>query len=380
MKNYIFNKKFEEIFTKYRLSFELSQIKPKPEDFDAVSKDIQKGNFFGSEPKKLFSIPKSDSSYRKISVSSTKTKITQRVLAMELANVMRFNDKSYAFRKGKSPFKAIMRVRDMLRKYEHIAKIDIESFFDAIDHTILINKLKKIIADKSIIELIAYYISQGAIERNRWIDKGEGVYQGDVLSPILSNIYLNDFDYYLEDKGIPFVRYSDDILLFAKSKNEVSLHRKTAREYLHRIKLNYNHKKTYLSNIDKGFEYLGISFMGNSTKIDNLRLSKKIKKIHTETKNLNISSTVEKLNQKIVGFKAYYFKIVDDTSQIEELQNALDEVVVKKIIEEKEAKRVNSKKDIIQKLIVLKSYKELEHKKWIDSLISKAYKEMTLTI
>jgi len=373
MKYSTFSKTFDEVFTKPRLYYELSQLKPQPDDLDDVRKSIDTGDFFNDAPKQTFFIPKSNGTYRQITLSSTKTKVIQKVLSAELNHVMKFSDKSYAFRKGKSPFKAIMRVRDALHRYEYVAKADIKNFFDSIQHDILIGKLKHIIQDQKIVHLIAYYLSQGSLSKNKWLDKTEGIYQGDVLSPLLSNIYLNDFDYYLESKDIMFVRYSDDMLFFGKTQEEASQNRKTAIAYLQRIGLAFNMQKTYLSHLDKGFEYLGVSFVGNSLSIDTERLAKKIEKLKAESKKLTLVDSVEKLNQKITGFKNYYAKFIDDESQLNLLQEALDDIVVEKIMFAKKSKTINSKTQIKVALTHLQSYTHMHHRHWIDGLISQAY-------
>ena len=378
MMNSTFSKRFDEVFTKPRLHYELSQLKPVPKDIDEVRRAIDRGDFFDSEPKQSFFIPKSSGEYRKIVVPSSKTKIIQRVLVNELSSAIKFSDRSYAFRRGKSPLKAIGRVRDALKRFKHIAKVDIWHFFDTIDHDILIKKLKKIIKDEQIVHLIAYYLSQGSMEKNRWLDKSEGVYQGDVLSPLLSNIYLNDFDFYLEKKGIMHVRYSDDMLFFGSSKEEVSEYRKIAGEYLQPIKLKFNSKKTYLSNIDKGFEYLGLTFLGNTLSIDNVKLGRKITKLKEQTLKLPLHLTIEKTNQKVQGFKNYYAKLIQDETQLRLLQEALNEVLVDKIVYAKQHKKLNSKEEIRKVMREALSYIEQNHKNWIERLLSRAYDKMAM--
>ena len=379
MNRSIFSKSFDEIFTAPRLLYELAQLKPRPNDYSQVVKEIKAGHFFETKPKQSFFIPKSDGSYREITISSTKTKVIQKVLATQLSSSIKFCDRSYAFRKGKSPYKAIRRVQDNLKRFNHIAKADIQNFFDTIDHTILINKLHKIIKDKKIIHLIAYYISQGTLLKNHWVDKSEGIYQGDVLSPLLSNIYLNDFDFYLVSKNIEFVRYADDMLFFGKSKEQVSHARRVASDYLQKLKLHFNPKKTYLSNIDKGFSYLGVSFLENRVSIDTVKLARKIEKLKQETKKLPLKQSVEKLNQKVIGFKNYYAKLIDDEVQFTLLQNVLEEIVIKKIIKAKTTKTFNSKAEIKEVLNPLESYIEQKsHNKWIESLISRAYSEIAM--
>lgn len=373
MKHSTFSKTFEELFTVPRLLYELSLLKPEPTDKEQVEKEIKDKHFFESAPKQSFYMPKIDGTFRQITLSGTKTKVIQKVLANELGAVMQFNDRSYAFRKGKSPYKAINRVRDALKRYTHVAKADIQTFFDDIDHEILIKKLNKIIQDKKIVHLIAYYLSQGTLQKNHWVDKSEGVYQGDVLSPLLSNIYLNDFDFYLEREGVVFVRYADDMLFFGKDQAEASAARKVASDALHKIKLHFSPKKTYLSHLDKGFEYLGIHFIENTLSIDTVRLSKKMTKLRHETKNLTFPDAIEKLNQKVVGFKNYYAKLIDDEAQMKMLQDALDDVLVEKIVYAKQHKIVNSKLQIKTLLEPMQSYISVHHRHWVDGLISTAY-------
>ena len=378
MKHYIFDKSFDQVFTKERLHYELSMLKPAPQEGEAVLESIEKGHFFGEDPKQMFEIPKNDGTNREVVLSSTKTKIIQKVLSHELASVLQFSDRSYAFRKGKSPYKAIMRVRDFLRSESHVAKVDIEKFFDTIDHNILIGKLEKIIRDKRIVHLIGYYLLQGYLKKNRWIDKNEGIYQGDVLSPLLSNIYLNDFDHYLEAQEIKFVRYSDDILLLGQNKNKVSRARKKASEYLSRLHLRFNAKKTYLSDIDKGFEYLGIHFLGNELSIDTLRLAKKINLLKEQTKKLSLDKSVIRLNEMILGFKNYYVKLIDDDSQMQLLQSALDKIMIEKISYAKHTGTHSSKNQIKVALTELQSYVPEHHRQWIERLIVQAYAQLAM--
>ena len=374
MKHAIFNKSFDEVFTFSRLLYELSQLKVQPKDVESVRKEIKAGKFFGAEPRESFFLPKSDGSFRQITVSGTKTRIIQKVLVAELGNTLKFSDRSYAFQKGKSPYRAIRRVQDTLRHYRYIAKADIMQFFDMIDHEILVKKLRAVIEDARIIQLIAYYISLGYLQKNVWMDKSEGVYQGDVLSPLLSNIYLHGFDRYLEQRGIMHVRYADDMLFFGKTREETSLARSIASDFLAKIKLHFNPKKTYLSHLDKGFAYLGIHFGGNGLSIDTQRLSQKMQKLGKETRTLSLAESVPVLNEKITGFLNYYARIIDDKSQMAMLQQKLEAIVIAKIMEAKEKKVFRSKAQIEQVLEPLKSYVLPEHPgKWKRELISEAY-------
>lgn len=378
MSRYIFERSFEEVFTKQRLYYELGMLKLPAKEHESVRQSIEKGVFFSEDPKRTFLLPKKDGSFRTVALASSRTKIVQRVLANELASVLTFSNHSYAFRKGKSPYKAIMRVRDYLKRERFVAKADIEKFFDRIDHTILMRKLEKIICDKKILHLIGYYLSQGFLQKNRWVDKSTGVYQGDVLSPLLSNIYLNDFDFYLEREGVKFVRYSDDMLFLGQTQEEVSQARKKASMYLAKLKLRFNVKKTYLSDIDKGFEYLGIHFLGNEMSIETVRLAQKANALKEKTRNLTLDQSIEKLNEMVSGFLNYYAKLIDDEAQMQLLQERLEEVVVEKIVQTKNKDRSISKNRLRVLLESLKSYIPQHRRRWIERLITRAYEILAL--
>ncbi len=361
------------------MEYELSLLKLPPQIFNDVKEEIEKKEFFGEDPKKTFEIPKTTGGTREIALASQKTQIVQRILSSALVDMVNFSDHSYAFRKGKSPYKAVMRVRDYLtRGYHYIAKADIEKFFDHIDHVILMQKLSLLIDDKKILELIGYYLSLGYLKKNHWIDKNEGVYQGDVFSPILSNIYLNEFDFYLEREGIAFVRYSDDLVFFAESQEAVSKARKKASNYLEKLKLHFNPHKTYLSTLDNGFEYLGIFFKENRMSIDAERLAQKIEILKSQTIKLSLEESIEKLNETIRGFSNYYHKIVDDASQIEMLQHAQDEILVDKIIKAKQKGTHPSKQKLTTTLEHAESYISQNRRHWIERLIQTAYTQVAI--
>lgn len=378
-RTYIFEKSFEKIFTKERLHYQLSQIKPQPQNISEIHNEIDKGIFFDKDPKQTFLLPKSDGSFREITLSSVKTKIIQRVLVDELSAVLHFSDHSYAFRKGKSPVKAISRVKHYLSSgLTFIAKTDIKSFFDSIDQDILIEKLKRIIKDKKIVYLIAYHLKQGFLRKQQWIDKSEGIYQGDVLSPLLSNIYLNSFDRYLEKQNIAFVRYSDDLIFLGKSKDEVSKIRSLARRYLKRLKLDFNLNKTYISTLENGFEYLGIYFKGDRLTIDRDRLSKKIESLKSDLQNKDLKKSIEIINQKVDGFLNYYGKLEIDSQGASKLQSICNEILIEKVAKAKKNREITSKNSFKEILYHCKHFIETKSRsRWADEIINRAYEILT---
>ncbi len=366
MKSSTFNKTFEQIFTPERIAYAAQK----------AGVTIDPGALFDFAPHRSFLLPKNDGEFRTISIPDQKAKIIQRILADELAAHLKFSDRNYAYQKSKSPLKAINRVKHILTRYDFIIRADIDSFFDTIDHDRLLDKLRKIIVDTKIIYLIALFLKNGALFRNQWIDKLEGIYQGDVLSPLLANIYLHAFDISLEKRQIEFVRFADDMIFFTHTTKEAHKILDFVKQRLAIDKLALNDKKTIITHKSRPFEYLGVKFdaLNHRYAIDNDRLMQKISKISKETKNLTLPQTVEKLNEHIRGFSNYYLKIINDTRQLELLQRRADEIIIKKIIQAKLQKTITQKRRFQQILEPLLSY--LPRQNHTYELIQKAYEEL----
>ena len=384
----MFSKKLEEIFTTSTLLDTLKNYN-KAKDHDKVLSHINSGKFlkellngFVPNPVISFEIEKDEHQKRHLALSSTSSKVVQKILVGELEDLVEFSDRSYAYRKNKGTIKAINRTKDFLRKNFWVAKADIDDFFDTIDQDTLIQKLNSHIHDKRIVKLIAVFLKNGMLKDREWIDKQKGVYQGDNLSPYLSNFYLNEFDHYLEEKHIDFVRYADDMVFFARHRRDAIKALDLAEGYLNSLKLQFGKDKTLISNKKEGFNYLGIFFKDEKLLMDNNKLQKKISKLSKKTKNKPLEKALEVINEHIVGIQRYYAKVLTDFSQFDILQKHIEEILIKKIYETKSSKRINKKSKFLQILNDLKSYQPItkeDHQKLSNYLISKAYEKLSLS-
>ncbi len=380
VKRYIFNKKFEDIFTKERIYFEINRLDTDNDKKENLYKDLERGNFFDFSPHTSFLIPKDQNEFRKISVPSEKTKIIQRILSDELSSVLKFSDRSYAYQKGKSPQKAVNRVKHIIKNYNFVIKTDIDSFFDKIDHSILLKKLEKIIEDKKIIYFIVLFLKNGSLFKGKWEDKLEGVYQGDVLSPLLSNIYLHSFDRYFELKEIEFVRFADDLIFFAKNYEEAKNILHKIKKHLSLLKLSINENKTYIAHKNKTFEYLGVRFdeANKIYSIDNERLMDKISKISQETKKLSLKEAIEKINEHVEGFSNYYLKIINNQKQFNLLLEKEKEILISKVYEAKLQKTINRKEEFIRLLFLTKTYYPVDKDSFVKEIVEAAYEKVKM--
>ncbi|CAA6825543.1 MAG: Retron-type RNA-directed DNA polymerase [uncultured Sulfurovum sp.] len=380
-------KKFNKLFSTKNL-LETLELYKKTKGYHETKELIANGAFvkslekgFVPEPMSGFEIPKSNGEMRKLAQASITSKVVQKIIADALLDAVKFNDKSYAFRKGKGVLKAVNRSKDFLKKYQYIAKADVDDFFDSINQKKLILILEKVIEDKKILMLISLFLKNGMMKQNEWLDKSQGVYQGDVLSPILSNLYLHSFDEALEKRGIDFVRFADDMLFFAKSEKEAKKNLAVATAYLKALDLNFGEDKSYLANRHDGFEFLGLRFKGKVIEMDNERFQKKLSTLSKKTKKKDLLKSIGFINEYLVGIRHYYFKVLTDKHQLLLIAEHIDEILVKKIALAKKSKEINKKSKFIQLLVTLQDFEhntKEEKQRHAHNLVARAYEALTL--
>lgn len=344
---------FGDISSKSNGLDEVSYIEFKKEftaNIAELAESIIKGSFTPEPLKKIeISKPNSDEK-RPIALSAIKDKLVQRVLYVSMNDYFdkEFSDKSYAYRPDKSTLKAINRVTQFLNeKYHIIVKTDIDNFFESIDHNILLEILNFHISDKRIVRLISLFVQTGGFKNFSYADHDQGVHQGDILSPLLSNIYLDTMDKYLQKHEVPFVRYADDFVMLFKKDEEAKHRLEKLKIYLASLNLTLEDSKTYTVHISDGFTFLGVRFEGRNRYVENERLQKSISKIHKFSKDKSgFSKYIKELNAYLFALKNYYLKIVTPNStQHQLLQNALLESVAHKVYLSKESKAITTKKE-----------------------------------
>lgn len=320
------------------------------ENIEKIVKQVQNG-LYSPEPIKKITIDKPNGNKKRpIGLSSLKDKLLQRVLYDNLNPYFdkRFSDASYAYRPKKSTLKAINRTTAYLnQKYFTILKTDIENYFETIDHDILLKRLNENIKDKNLIRLLSLFLQVGGFQEQDYDAHFYGVYQGDILSPLFSNIYLDVMDKYLEKENIKFVRYADDFIMLFYNKNDAYKSLKQLKQFLKTLKLKLNHDKTKVVHISDGFTFLGIEFHGKNREVEQERLQKTLLTLEELAKSkLGFSRYIQKLNRYLFGLKNYYLKIVTKNSQqYLALQGALTNSLAHKIYLAKKSKEITTKKE-----------------------------------
>jgi group II intron reverse transcriptase/maturase/CRISPR-associated endonuclease Cas1 len=356
----------EQIFSTQNLKDSFLEISSKSTGLDEVSynefkkelskniEDIKTSIITGAyipEPLKKIEIDKPNSDEKRpIALSSIKDKLIQRVLYSNLKEYFEttFSDKSYAYRRDKSTLKAINRTSQFIQEKKYwVLKTDIDNFFETINHDKLLKILDKQLSDKRVIKLISLFIQTGAFKSFDYYEHIEGVHQGDILSPLLSNIYLDLMDKFLEKENISFVRYADDFVVLFENEKDVINFKPMLEKFLLTLDLKIEDEKTKITHIKDGFVFLGVNFVGKNRFVDNERLQKSISKLHQISKTkLGFKGFIDELNSYLLALKNYYLKIIQTNStQHLLLKEHLVESVSHKVFLTKSSKNIKTKKE-----------------------------------
>lgn len=281
---------------------------------------IRDGSYKPS-PVRRKEIPKPDGSgVRKLGIPTVVDRIIQQAIAQQLHPLFEplFSDGSYGYRPGRSAQQAIRKVKAYAEQgYGHAVEIDLSKYFDTLNHELLMNLLREQIRDKRVTDLIKKYLKSGVMENGVRRETKEGSPQGGPLSPLLANIYLNEFDQEMKSRGVKVIRYADDIVVLVKSKRAAMRLLESCRTYLEsRLKLKMNTQKSKVASVvaQKHFKFLGFALgkNGNGVYIRVHRQSlekakKKLKGLTSRNQGRNARKVMENVKVYIRGWIGYFY-------------------------------------------------------------------------
>ena len=261
-------------------------------------------------------IPKPTGGVRLLGIPTALDRLVQQAMGQVLQQIWDpgFSDSSFGFRPGRNQHKAIRRAQAFVEEgYRYVVDLDISKFFDRVNHDRLVSRLATKVHDKRVLKLVRRFLTAGVLTGGLVEPSVEGTPQGGPLSPLLSNIVLDELDKELERRGLRFVRYADDAIIFVRSKRAAERMMESVSRFIsRRLRLKINPDKSRITH-PWWMCYLGFSFISRrgDTRIrihskSIKRFKEQVRKLTGRSCGLSISQVIERLNLYLRGWWGYF--------------------------------------------------------------------------
>lgn len=285
------------------------------QNWQTLRQSIEEGTYEPS-PVRRVEIPKpGGGGVRLLGIPTVTDRMIQQAIAQVLTPLFdpEFSDHSYGFRPGRRGHEAVRKAREFMKEgYRYVVDLDLEKFFDRVNHDRLMMKISAKVKDKKVLLLIRKYLQSGVMENGLVKPTTEGTPQGGPLSPLLSNIVMDELDKELEKRGHRFVRYADDCNIYVKTPRAGERVKASVTVFIEtRLKLKVKQAK---SAVDRPWrrKFLGFSF--SHDKEPKVRIAKhslqkakaRIREITSRKKAMRMEERIQELNRYLMGWQGYF--------------------------------------------------------------------------
>ena len=331
-------------------------------NWSTLKQSVMDGTFRPNPAKRVEILKEDGIKKRKLGIPTTVDRVIQQAIAQILSPMyeVQFSDNSYGFRPKRSAHQAIHKCQQYIQEgYIYAVDMDLAKYFDTINHSKLIEILSRTIKDGRLISLIHKYLRAGVVIGHSYEETIEGVMQGGPLSPLLGNVMLNELDKVLEQRGLRFARYADDLMIYCKSKRSaMRIMDNTVSFVEKKLFLKVNREKTKV-DLARKLKFLGFSFYNAKDGVrvrihpkSIIKMKAKVKLLTGRSSGLSNEERPIKLRRYIMGW-INYFKIAD----IKSLLRKVDEWMRRRIrmIYWKQWKKIRTKLNQLISLGIEKS-------------------------
>jgi RNA-directed DNA polymerase len=259
-------------------------------------------------------IPKPGSDQKRpLGIPTVRDRVVQKALVNVIEPIFdhEFHERSFGFRHGRSCHDALRVVEELLDSgHVFVVDADLKSYFDTIPKDRLMNLVRSKISDRGVLELVEHFLNQSILEELREWTPETGVPQGAVLSPLLSNLYLNELDHRMAKLGFEMVRYADDFVILCRSQEQAERALEEVKRFVHEADLTLHPEKTHIvDSREKSFDFLGYSFRGKfrfPRAKSHRKMVDTIRRLTPRKSGQSLEATISQINRVTIGWFLYF--------------------------------------------------------------------------